>query len=146
MKTQTSKCCIFSVLLLHQLSFYMEYLREFFHLSIKYVKISRSLGVVPYTAIHGIKFPKSSPHKIFLAKEWHLPDLQDSKYKPEIDSDSVRLIILVFFCEEFSYFLYKILFFFVTLVCRKIQTSVHNFVDFVTFLLANNNIKWRNIL
>ena len=33
-----------------------------------YVTISVSLGVLLYTATHGTKFPKSSPHKIVFSK------------------------------------------------------------------------------
>ena len=33
-----------------------------------YVTISASLGVFLYTAIHGTKFPKSSPHRIVFSK------------------------------------------------------------------------------
>ena len=68
MKTQTSKCHTFSALLINQLSLYMQCSCEFFHLSINYVTIPRSLGVLLYVATHSTKFPKSSPHKIVFSK------------------------------------------------------------------------------
>ena len=68
MKTQTSKCHIFSVLLFNQLSLYMQCSCEFFHLCINYVTIPRSLRVLLYVATHCTKFSKSSPHKIVFSQ------------------------------------------------------------------------------
>ena len=68
MKTQISKCHIFSVLLFNQLSLYMQCSCEFFHLCINYVTIPRSLRVLLYVATHCTKFSKSSPHKIVFSQ------------------------------------------------------------------------------
>ena len=69
MKTQTSKCHTFSVLLFNQLSLYIHFSRDFFHLNklcINFQKAPRSSYL--YRATHGTKFPKSIPHKIVFSK------------------------------------------------------------------------------
>ena len=68
MKTQTSKCHTFSVLLFNQLSLSMQLSHKFFHSSINYVTFSTSLCVLSYAATHGTTFPISSPHKIVFSK------------------------------------------------------------------------------
>ena len=132
MKTQTSKCHIFSVLLFNQLSLYMQCSCEFFHLCINYVTIPRSLRVLLYVATHCTKFSKSSPHKIvfsqrmtaiqtsrivnIVGKEGNTPPFlrlpppppfQEIQDAPTFHSSLGKTKVLNNSCNEFVYYFYS---------------------------------------
>ena len=69
MKAQLNKCHTFSVLLFNRISFHYICSVRVNVLILNYATISRSFGVLLYAVTHGSKFPKSSPHKFFLARE-----------------------------------------------------------------------------
>ena len=57
----------------YQISLYIHFSRESFHLSINYTTIFRSLGVLLYAATHSTKFPQSMLQKIYFSKRMTAP-------------------------------------------------------------------------